>query len=199
MSRYTELITNFNRQDNKFVDHVDLITRPLDISTVTNRILRAFNIDTATGKQLDIIGLWIGRTREVQQLITGVYFSWDTEGLGYEQGVWKGPFDPDYGYTTLSDETYRIILKAKIAINSWNGQNDTLPPIIDAALAGSGISMQVIDNQDMTISIKITADGAVSDLSLELLAAINQGYLTIKAAGVTAREIEITGAVFNDN
>lgn len=194
MSKYTDLITNYNAQDSKFFDHVDLITRPLDISTVTKRILRAFDIDTAVGKQLDIIGLWIGRTREVQQLISGVYFSWDTEGLGYEQGIWQGPFDPDHGYTSLSDETYRIILKAKIAINNWNGQNDTLPPILDDALAGTGMSMQIIDNQDMTISIKITADGAVSDMSLELLAAINQGYLTVKAAGVTANPIEITGA-----
>ncbi|MCV5580141.1 DUF2612 domain-containing protein, partial [Escherichia coli] len=80
--------------------------------------------------------------------ISGVYFSWDTDGLGYDQGIWQGPYDPDSGYTTLSDETYRIILKAKIAINNWDGRNDSLPPILDAATAGSGLKMQIVDNQD---------------------------------------------------
>lgn len=116
-------------------------------------LVTAFDIDTAVGVQLDILGLWIGRSRIVSQPISGVYFSWDTDGLGYDQGIWQGPYDPDSGYTTLSDETYRIILKAKIAINNWDGRNDSLPPILDAATAGSGLKMQIVDNQDMTISV----------------------------------------------
>ncbi|MCZ5716426.1 hypothetical protein O5585_27680, partial [Escherichia coli] len=29
-------------------------------------------------------------SRVVSQPISGVYFSWDTDGLGYDQGVWQG-------------------------------------------------------------------------------------------------------------
>lgn len=129
-------------------------------------------------------------SRVVSQPISGVYFSWDTDGLGYDQGVWQGPYDPDSGYMYLSDETYRVILKAKIAINNWDGRNDSLPAILDAATAGSGLRMQIVDNQDMTISVWVFPDTDISDVSRELIAAIKQGYLTVKAAGVWAGGIE---------
>ncbi|WP_312740933.1 DUF2612 domain-containing protein [Cedecea neteri] len=192
MSKYTELVTNYHATKPLFLTHVDLSTRPLiDVSNTLGGLIAAFDIDHAVGVQLDTLGLWIGRSRIVSQPIAGVYFSWDTDGLGYDQGVWQGPFDPDSGYTALSDETYRIILKAKIAINNWNGQNDSLPPILDTALAGSGIRMQIVDNQDMTISVWVFPEIDISSVSLELIAAIKQGYLTVKAAGVWAGSIEI--------
>ncbi|AMG53780.1 DUF2612 domain-containing protein [Citrobacter amalonaticus] len=192
MSKYTGLITNYHATKPKFFDHIDLSTRPLiDISTATRGLVSAFDIDTAVGVQLDILGLWIGRSRIVSQPISGVYFSLDIDGLGFDQGVWQGPHDPDSGYTTLSDETYRIIIKAKIAINNWDGRNDSLPPILDAALEGSGLKMQIVDNQDMTISIWVFPETDISNVSLELIAAIRQGYLTVKAAGVWGGSIEI--------
>lgn len=190
MSKYTDLITNYHYSKEKFRSHIDLSTRPfIDTSGAINSLISAFDIDNAVGVQLDILGQWIGRTRVVSQPISGIYFSFDTEGLGYDQGVWQGPFDPDAGFTNLSDDVYRIVLKAKIAINHWNGQNETLPAILDTALAGSGLKMQIIDNQDMTISIWVFAHAGMDTISLELLAAIRQGYLTVKAAGVYSGEI----------
>ena len=190
MSKYTDLITNYHRHKPLFVDHVDLITRPLsDVASAMTALITEFDIDEAVGSQLDILGKWIGRTRIVSQPISGIYFSFDTDGLGFDQGVWQGPYDPDAGFTNLSDETYRIILKAKIAINHWNGTNETLPEILDTALAGSGLKMQIVDNQDMTISVWVFPEIDISQVSLELIAAIRQGYLTVKAAGVFAGDI----------
>lgn len=192
MSKYTELITNYHATKPLFLTHVDLSTRPLiDISNTLGSLITAFDIDHAVGVQLDILGKWIGRTRIVNQPISGVYFSWDIDGVGYDQGVWQGQYDPDSGYTSLSDETYRVILKAKIAINNWDGQNDTLPPILDTATAGSGMKMQIVDNQDMTISVWVFPGTDIADMSLELIAAIKQGYLTVKAAGVWAGDSQM--------
>ncbi|WP_172513498.1 DUF2612 domain-containing protein [Enterobacter roggenkampii] len=192
MSKYTDLITNYHAGKPLFFQHVDLSTRPLtDVSTSLNALISAFDIDTAVGVQLDILGEWIGRSRIVSVPISGIYFSFDTDGLGWDQGVWQGPFDPDSGYTALSDETYRVILKAKIAINNWDGTNDSLPQILDTALAGSGLRMQIVDNQDMTISIWVFPEIDISQVSLELIAAIKQGYLTVKAAGVWGGSIEL--------
>lgn len=192
MSKYTDLITNYHAGKPLFFQHVDLSTRPLtDVSTSLNSLITAFDIDTAVGVQLDILGEWIGRKRNVSVPISGIYFSFDTDGLGWDQGVWQGPFDPDSGYTALSDETYRVILKAKIAINNWDGTNDSLPQILDTALAGSGLRMQIVDNQDMTISIWVFPEIDISQVSLELIAAIKQGYLTVKAAGVWGGSIEL--------
>lgn len=190
MSKYTDLITSYHSQKPLFVDHIDLITRPLtDIANAMNALITGFDIDEAIGVQLDILGKWIGRTRIVSQPISGIYFSFDTDGLGFDQGVWQGPYDPDAGFTNLSDDIYRIILKAKIAINHWDGTNETLPAILDTALKGSGLEMQIIDNQDMTVSIWVFAPDGIESVSLELLAAIRQGYLTVKAAGVYSGEI----------
>lgn len=192
MSKYTDLITNYHASKPLFVEHIDLSTRPfIDITAVLNGLVTAFDIDTAVGVQLDVLGEWIGRSRFVSVPISGIYFSFDTDGLGYDQGVWQGPFDPDTGYTALGDDTYRVILKAKVAINNWNGQNDSLPGILDTALAGSGIRMQIVDNQDMTISIWVFPEIDISLVSLELIAAIRQGYLTVKPAGVFSGSIEI--------
>lgn len=192
MSKYTEKITNYHATKRKYFDHIDLSTRPLiDIATATRQLVSAFDIDTAIGVQLDTLGIWIGRSRYVSQPIAGVYFSLDTDGIGFDQGVWQGPYDPDSGYTALSDETYRVILKAKIAINNWDGRNDSLPPILDEATAGSGLRMQIVDNQDMTISVWVFPETDISNVSLELIAAIKQGYLTVKAAGVWAGDVKI--------
>ncbi len=191
MSKYTDLITNYHSQKPLFVDHINLITRPLsDVAGAMTALITEFDIDEAIGVQLDILGKWIGRTRVVSQPISGIYFSFDTDGLGFDQGVWQGPYDPDAGFTNLSDETYRIILKAKIAINHWNGTNETLPEILETALAGSGLTMQIVDNQDMTISVWVFPETDISSVSLELIAAIRQGYLTVKAAGVWAGDIQ---------
>jgi len=225
MSKYTDLISNYHRGKPLFVDHVDLTTRPLsDTSSSLKGFITDFDIDTAVGVQLDILGEWIGRSRRVGQPISGVYFSFDDDSLGYDQGVWQGPFDPDEGFTSLSDDVYRIVLKIKIAINSWDGRNESIPEILDVALDKSGIRMAIVDNQDMTISIWVLSDPltlnvtdrmildnslngvgfiqlpsgysysdysalSINSASRELLAAIKQGYLTIKAAGVYLNEI----------
>ncbi|MEN4715870.1 DUF2612 domain-containing protein [Pantoea agglomerans] len=191
MSKYTDRITNYHRGKPLFVEHVDLSTRPLsDVSSAMYGLISAFDIDDAVGIQLDALGEWIGRSRIVSQPIAGVYLSFDTDGLGWDQGVWQGPYDPDSGFTSLSDDTYRIVLKAKIAINNWDGQNDNLPPILEAALEGSGLKMQIVDNQDMTISVWVFPETDISLVSQELIAAIKQGYLTVKAAGVWAGDIQ---------
>ncbi len=99
MSKYTDRITNYHAGKPKFFAHIDLSTRPLiDVSAAMTGMIQDFDIDTAIGQQLDILGEWIGRKRRVRTPISGVYFSWDTEKLGWDQGVWQGPFDPDDGF-----------------------------------------------------------------------------------------------------
>ncbi|MCW2485710.1 DUF2612 domain-containing protein [Candidatus Symbiopectobacterium sp. NZEC127] len=190
MSKYTELIPNYNATKPLFVQHVDLSTRPLiDVSSQMQALVNAFDIDNAVGDQLDTLGEWIGRSRTVMQPIVGVYFSFDTDNIGYDQGVWQRAFDPDSGFVDLSDEAYRIVLRTKIAINQWDGQNDSLPAILEFATAGSGLSMQIIDNQDMTISVWVFPETSIDSVSREILAVIRQGYLTVKAAGVFSGEV----------
>ncbi len=142
MSKYTDLITNYHAGKPKFVEHVDLSTRPLiDVSTATSGLITAFDVDTAVGDQLDILGKWIGVSRAVAAPITGVFLQWDKERVGWDQGIWLGPYQSTDALTYLSDDVYRVVLKARIGINNWNGQNGTLPDILETALEGTGIKM----------------------------------------------------------
>ena len=88
--------------------------------------------------QLDAIGLWVGITRQVQTPITGVYFSLDTAGLGFDQGNWQGPYDPSYGITSLDDTTFRAAIRIKIGINTWDGTLPSYQAILNNALASMG-------------------------------------------------------------
>lgn len=226
MSRYTDRITNYHAGKPKFFAHVDLSTRPLsDVSDAMSRLIPDFDIDTAVGVQLDVVGEWVTLPARSHTGNRDLFFVGHRAGwLG--PGVWQGPYDPNDGFIDLSDEIYRLMLKVKVAINNWDGQNDSLPPILDTALAGSGIRMAIVDNQDMSISIWILGDPSVAlseidrlildsavnkgpfialpagyvpsrydinpidQVNSELWWAIQNGYMTVKAAGVRVREIE---------
>ncbi|HIE4716398.1 TPA: DUF2612 domain-containing protein [Klebsiella pneumoniae] len=156
MSKYTDLITSYHAGKPKFFDHVDLSTRPLiDVSAATAGLITAFDVDTAVDDQLDILGKWIGVSRAVAAPIQS------TDALTY-----------------LSDDVYRVVLKARIGINNWNGQNGTLPDILETALEGTGIKMIILDNQDMSISVLIVVDDEYIIPNIDRLifdSAINHG------------------------
>lgn len=190
MSKYTEKVTNYHATKPRFIQHVDLITRPLsDVSGVMKDMIRKFDLDTAEGEQLDTVGRWIGRNRNVTTPITNVYFSWDTEGLGWGQGNWQGPYDPDNGFTSLSDDVYRLVLKAQVAINQWDGTVGDLENLMEQIFEGTGIEMQIIDNMDMSITINAIAINGIENTSAELIEVIKSGALTVKAAGVRVKSL----------
>lgn len=91
----------------------------------------AFDLDLAIGAQLDAVGRWVGLDRKVSTPISNVYFSHDIDGLGFDLGVWQGPFDPDSGLTELDDETYRLLLRAKIGANHWDGSLESSAAILN--------------------------------------------------------------------
>lgn len=192
MSKYTEKITNYHVTKNLFPQHIDLITRPFtDTSGVMTDMRRKFDLDSAEGEQLDIVGLWVGRDRNVTTPIANVYFSWDTDGLGWGQGNWQGPYDPDNGFTALSDDVYRLVLKAQIAINQWDGTVGGLEDLLEEIFEGTGIEMQIIDNMDMSITINAIALNGIDNTSAELIEVIKSGALTVKAAGVRVKSLDV--------
>lgn len=62
----------------------------------------------------------------------------DVNDLGFDQGAWKGPFDPDNGITTLDNEAYRTLLRAKIGANHWDGTLESSKAILDLVFNPDG-------------------------------------------------------------
>jgi hypothetical protein len=176
---YLDLITSEFRDQPNFIAtltaNLDILLR---IQDVLSEMIPDFDVDVAVGAQLDIIGKWVGITRNVAIPITGVYFAWDSDAtVGWEYGTWQ-PSDAPVNVTTLPDDAYRTLIKAKIAANSWDGTTDGAYAIWDQVFKTTTILIQ--DNQDMSYALAVVG-GVIDSLTLAL---ITGGYIPLKPEGV---------------
>ena len=99
----------------------------LSYNNIISKLNSSFNIETATGKQLDLIGKIIGRSRIF-------------EGIEFE-----GTDTPN----SLDDETYRTLLKMQI-INNF--MSKSIESITQATFDFLGNKVIFINNPNMTIN-----------------------------------------------
>lgn len=180
---YLNLITSQHRDRPRFAATMEALVSPLNmLAEALERMRLDFDLDTAVGAQLDAVGVRVGRSRFVRMPIEGVYFEWNTELLGWGQGVWKGRFDPDTGVVALSDDVYRMLLKAKIAANAWDGTTPQAYEIWAAAFAdrGEGGVIFIEDSGRMSMIIGIS----VRPMSAIMQQLLLQQYIPLKPAGV---------------
>jgi hypothetical protein len=159
---YLNNITSQHRDKPKFIAwlsaHLNIID---DIYNVLKEMDNAFDIDNAIGKQLDTLGIIIGRERTLT-------------------------FQPLNGFNpVLTDDYYRLVLKAKIAFNMWDG---TIPSMYEIwnNIYGSDndLSLQIKDNQDMSFNAYIA--GYTDQIQQDL---IQHGYIIPKPQGVRVNYI----------
>lgn len=180
LSDYLALITTEHSGKPKYMAMLQAVLGPMvEALNVSQELPADFDLDQAIGAQLDIVGLWVGIGRRVKTPLVGVYFSLDIPNLGFDLGVWKGPFDPDSGIVELDDETFRILIRAKIGANHWDGTLGQSKAILDLVF-NDGTHVFIQDNQDMSMTIGVS--GVMpSAISLALLTG---GYIPIKPEGV---------------
>jgi hypothetical protein len=113
----------------------------------------AWDLDTAVGVQLDTLGQIAGVSRVL-------------------------PFQPSGGLSPiLGDSDYRLLIKAQIAQNQWDGTIDSLQTIWQSLFPGGSIT--IFDHQDMTANILVS--GAFSSIVLDM---INNGLIVPRPEGV---------------
>jgi hypothetical protein len=180
ITRYTGKITGAHNDKPKYMAMVAAVAQCfLDAGNTALALPGVFDLDAATSAQLDVDGLWVGISRNVDTPLTGVYFALDTDGLGLDQGAWKGPFDPDTGITTLDDDTYRTLIRAKVGANAWNGTLEQSRAILDRVFS-EDTYVFIQDNQDMTLTVGVVGRQPTA-LQLALLTG---GYIKIKPQSV---------------
>ncbi|PXV60875.1 Protein of unknown function [Dyella jiangningensis] len=190
VSQYTGLITSEHADKPKFSAMVAAVAQCfVDQQNALGGFIPAFDLDQAVGDQLDIIGLWVGVSRRVNTPLTGVYFSFDITGVGFDQGVWQGPFDPSTEVTLLDDDTYRTLIRAKIGANHWDGTLGSSAAILNQIFE-SGTHVFIQDNQDMTMTIGVS--GTIP--SAILLALLKGGYIPLKPEGVLVNSYIVTSS-----
>lgn len=151
--KYTGLITSEHYKKPKFMEWVKAGINYLDsVCIVSGFIGTEFDIDKALGIQLDIIGDIVGVKRTLS-------------------------FQPlDYS-AVLDDEMYRLMIKARIIANQWDG---TIPGIQELwSNIFREYPLSIVDNQDM--SMKVSVYGNPSDFVQEIT---SHGYVVPKPSGV---------------
>lgn len=182
---YLNLITSEHRAAPKFIASLTAIVQPFADQLVNLVGLPTlFSLDTALGVQLDAVGLWIGKTRRLAVPIANVFFTFDTANLGWDHAVWRGPFDPVSSITILGDPLYRLLLKAQVAANSWNGTKPSAE--FDLNLLFAPATVKIKDNQDMTMVVTLT--GVVDSVTKALF---TTGALSLRPAGVSATYVTV--------
>lgn len=180
---YAGKITSEHADKPKYMAMVESVAQCfVDTAGVAKSLPVEFDLDSAIGVQLDAVGEWVGISRRISTALTGVYFSLDITGLGFDEGAWQGPFDPDTGITVLDDDTYRTLIRARIGANKWDGTLEQSKEILDLVFSGDTYAF-IQDNQDMTISIGM-AGNPPSAIEWALLTG---GYITPKPQSVDVK------------
>lgn len=180
VSDYLALVTSSYQGKPNFTG---VITADVGVQVQVQNLLLSmiplFDLDVAVGDQLDVIGLWVGVSRDVSIPSVGVYFSWDGTDptLGWDFGSWA-PLTAPSTITVLPDDAYRTLIRARIAANQWDGTTDGAYAIWEKIFPTTTILIQ--DYQDMSYSLAVVG-GVVDSLTLALLTG---GYIPLKPEGV---------------
>lgn len=193
---YLGLITSEHVDQPKFTATVTLSVQPfVDEEVVVAGMAGLFDVDVASGAQLDVVGLWVGQSRFVPVPLTGVYFTWDAPGPGWTFGSWQGPDDPSQGLSRLDDATYRLLLYARIEANTWDGTIAGAQEALADLFTGSstpGTLVWVQDNFDMTMTFVISG----TQPSAVFQAIMKQGLIPLRPTGVGSATVmtSVSGA-----
>ncbi len=121
VSRYLALITGEHQQPLYRAVIAALLQGQVDNQALLDALQLAFDVDTAVGDQLDAVGERIDSNRALTSEIAGVYFSFDIDGVGFDQGIWWSPGQPLETVISLPDDYLRLKHYARIALNRWDG------------------------------------------------------------------------------
>lgn len=181
---YLSLITSQHQDKPNYMAWVSALIKPLcDIQDVLNSIPYYYSLPNAVGNQQDVLGQWIGISRNLQVPLVGVYLSLDIAGLGLDQGVFYNPNrDSLTAWTQLSDDVYRTVLYAKVSYNHWDGSSVTAMADMTPVVAPYGYSFYVQDNQDGTMYEGFIGGTATPPILLQQLLA--NGLFDFRPAGV---------------
>ncbi len=166
ISTYLNRITSEHKVQPKFMGLVKARLMPfIDLFECLEEINKAFDLDTAVGKQLDIIGEYVGVSRLLH-------------------------FQPEYADAVLTDPYYRMLLKAQISLNNWDGSIEGIRKIWRDVFPEYEI--QIVDNQNMTMEARII--GLRSLFESEL---VQHGYITPKPMGVKVDYTVVMSIIVN--
>lgn len=140
------------RDKTKAVAWYDIVpTVAGDIFDTAEQTRQSYDIDNATSNELDVLGVIVGASRSFESQVT-----FDTNNFG-EVGVQFGGVDIQFQTSgqsitqKVSDEIFKILIKAKISKNNNDGTIDGMLNALQFIIPDN-IS-RIIDHDDMSFSV----------------------------------------------
>lgn len=154
LSYYLKLFTSqYQNSANLLAWQTALMTPLNDLANCLEGMNCAFDLDTAVGTQLDALGKLVGVSRTL-------------------------PFQPSAGVSpVLDDATYRLLIRATMLENTWNGTMESLYAGWKQLFPNGTLIIQ--DNQNMTANILVS--GTFTSIEIDL---IEHGMIVPRPEGV---------------
>jgi len=127
-----------------------------------------FDVDTAWGDRLDKIGKIVGVGRSVSEVVDKIGFGFEenSNARGFadkfnildSSAPFVEKFTPEYTDLQLDDPTFRLIIKAKIAVNNTSAYmvSDNRISIQDVISSAFQNRAWVVDNYNMSLDLYIS-------------------------------------------
>jgi hypothetical protein len=163
VEHYKDLLLEQYVNATRATETIGALTKTAVVDLVELEVQNAFNIDTASGPQLDVLGQYIGFSRTIATEIDRFYFTM----VDYDNPTVSESGFTDYtnselnagssfylyaynntSFTDLPDDLYRPLLRLKMILNR---NLNTMESIADALWTSFGPELIAYDNRDMTM------------------------------------------------
>lgn len=128
---YSQLVTSEYKNAPNFLATVAMVANGIgDITSLIQSYPAQFDFDGAIGSQLDVDGQWIGFSRTVGGVLLVQFFGFADDATALTFGELGNPAiggrflelgEDTTSTATLADPEYRLLLRAKILQNDWDG------------------------------------------------------------------------------
>lgn len=200
VEQYQELMLAQYSLAQKAKETVGLLSKTALADFLPLLIQGAFDVDSSLGKQLDVIGIYLGLSRRVATVIDRFYFAFvdygsvvsNEAGFSNYSNLSESSGSSFYlyvyfnsSYTDIPDVLYRELLKLKINLNKSNG---SLGSIADALFSSFDTKVLCFENSNMTIDYIIRSD------MVNVVNIANKTGLLPKPMGVRIKNILINSS-----
>jgi len=169
----SRLIVQFNGKPNA-TRLIALFAKKILCDDLATAVLNAYNLQTAVGPQLDVLGKYIGVGRDINPAVQPNLFSFVDYNGANPQGkngwaLYDGSSEADGAFlsytssgvptTNLTDDQYAFVLQLKIGLNMQDGTLAQIQQFIATFLPGF---VSVVDNQNMTLTYNVNVNVPIS-------------------------------------
>lgn len=141
-----------------------IINEMTSLQSAYKDLMQLRSLDTAVGAQLDVIGESVGQPRVLLDFTAFPYFGFDgsfgAESFGSvgntTGGIFRSVFQEEGAPATVDDDTYRFLIKGRIAANSSRATPEDVIHGINFMTGNTSTILEELGNAKIRLTIQDT-------------------------------------------